>query len=241
MQPNPRTKNSKAIGLISGGLDSCTAIAVAIHEGYTVTDALTIMYGQRHDKELSSAVRVAEFYHCRHHVITLPLGGIIRDASALLAASGEELPRDRALSAMTARVPRTYVPGRNTIMLSIAQSIAEAFDIDNIITGFNAVDFSGYPDCRPIFVDAWNHLAKYATRRGYQDNSPITCYAPIINRSKASVVKLASELGAPIHLTWSCYAGGNLACRRCDSCRIRLDAFYVNGLVDPIEYEAITQ
>lgn len=237
MQPNPRTRNTNAIALLSGGLDSCTAIAVATHEGYTVTDALTIMYGQRHDRELQSAMQVATFYHCRHHVITLPLGGLIRDASALLVDSKLELPRDRALSAMTARVPVSYVPGRNTIMLAIAQSLAEAFQLDNIITGFNAVDFSGYPDCRPIYVDAWNHLARYATRRGYQDNQPITVYAPIINSSKASVVARAKELNAPIHLSWSCYTGGNLACGRCDSCRIRLDAFKENGMSDPIQYE----
>src|SRR6267378_2384546 len=186
-----------AIALVSGGLDSCTAIAVANEEGYNVNHALTVMYGQRHDRELQSAIKVAEYYHLRHHVVTLPLGGIIRDASALLNKE-EPLPRDRALSAMTARVPRSYEIGRNTIMLAIAQSIAEAFNADYIITGFNAVDFSGYPDCRPIFVDAWNHLARYATRRGYQDNRPITVYAPIINKSKASVVALASELQAPI-------------------------------------------
>src|SRR5437660_9938098 len=129
---------------------------------------------------------------------------------------------------MTSRVPRSYVPGRNTIMLAIAQSIAEAHDVDTIITGFNAVDFSGYPDCRPIFVSAWNHLARYATSRGYQDNRPIEVLAPIINSSKASVVDYAKRYNAPLHLTWSCYEGGPLACRRCDSCRIRLDAFKEN-------------
>src|SRR5258707_9734854 len=140
-----------AIALDSGGLDSTTAIAVAKEEGYDPRHALTIMYGQRHERELTSAIKVAEYYHLRHHIVTLPLGTIIRDASALVNAD-EPLPRDRALSAMTARVPRTYVPGRNTILLAIAQSIAEAFNLDYIITGFNAVDFSGYPDCRPIFV-----------------------------------------------------------------------------------------
>jgi 7-cyano-7-deazaguanine synthase len=225
-----------AVALVSGGLDSCTAVAVALEEGYGITDSITIHYGQRHGRELTSAARVSEHYHLRHHVVTVPLGGILRDASALCNPD-EPLPRDRALSAMTARVPRTYVPGRNTIMLAIAQSIAEAFNATWIITGFNAVDFSGYPDCRPIFVEAWNHLARYATRMGYQGNRPIQCYAPIIHKSKASVVALASDLNAPVHLTWSCYQGGDLACGRCDSCRIRLDAFKECHLIDPIKYE----
>ena len=225
-----------ALALISGGLDSCTALAVAKEEGYEISRAVTVLYGQRHDREISSAQAVAAYYAIPHDVVECDLAAVCRSGSALLNPE-EPLPIDRALSAMTARVPRTYVPGRNTIMLAIAQSIAEVYELDYIITGFNAVDFSGYPDCRPIFVSAWNHLARYATRRGYQDNKPIQVYAPIINKSKASVVALASELQAPIDLTWSCYAGGELACGRCDSCRIRLDAFKENHLTDPIEYE----
>lgn len=230
--------SQKAIALISGGLDSCTAVAVAKEEGYDVQRAVSILYGQRHSKELSAARAIADFYHLALDVVNIDLAAVISSGSALLNP-GEALPVDRALSAMTARVPRTYVPGRNTIMLAIAQSIAEVYELDYIITGFNAVDFSGYPDCRPIFVSAWNHLARYATRRGYQDNKPVSVYAPIINKSKASVVALARELQAPIHLTWSCYAGGDLACGRCDSCRIRLDAFKENSLTDPIQYEEV--
>jgi 7-cyano-7-deazaguanine synthase len=229
-----------AIALMSGGLDSTTAIAVAQHEhDTTVKIGVSILYGQRHDREIQSAKAVAEFYSIQHATVDIRgLGDIIKQSSALLNPD-EPLPHDRALSEMTARVPRSYVPGRNTIMLSIAQSIAEAYDTDIIITGFNAVDFSGYPDCRPIFVDAWNHLARYATRRGYQDNRPITVLAPIINSSKASVVFLANSLKAPIHLTWSCYEGGARACGRCDSCRIRLDAFKENKMEDPIEYAEV--
>ena len=124
-------------------------------------------------------------------------------------------------------------------MLAIAQSIAEAYEYDHIVTGFNAVDFSGYPDCRPIFVDAWNHLARYATKRGYENNA-ITLVAPIINMAKASVVYHGIRLGAPLGDTWSCYEGGALACGRCDSCIIRRNAFRENGREDPITYEEAT-
>lgn len=229
-----------AIALMSGGLDSTTAIAVAQHDhDVTVKVGVSVFYGQKHDREIRAAQDVAKHYRIEHCTVDLrSLGNLIKGASALLNPD-EALPHDRALSEMTARVPRSYVPGRNTIMLAIAQSIAEAYDIDTIITGFNAVDFSGYPDCRPIFVDAWNHLARYATRRGYQDNRPITVLAPIINSSKASVVSLATTFKAPLHLTWSCYEGGAKACGRCDSCRIRLDAFKENKMEDPIPYAKV--
>ena len=229
-----------AVALMSGGLDSTTAIAVAEAEHDTeVKVGVSVLYGQKHDREVRAAQAVAQYYSIQHITIDLrSLGAVIRGASALLNPD-EPLPHDRALSEMTARVPRSYVPGRNTIMLAIAQSIAEAYDLETIITGFNAVDFSGYPDCRPIFVDAWNHLARYATRRGYQDQKPILCLAPIINSSKASVVALGREYGAPFELTWSCYEGGSRACGRCDSCRIRLDAFKENKMEDPIEYAEV--
>ena len=143
------------------------------------------------------------------------------------------------MSEMTARVPRSYVPGRNTIMLALAQSIAEASGADQIYTGFNAVDFSGYPDCRPIYVEAWNHLARYATKRGYEGN-PITLVAPIVNKAKASVVRTGLDLNAPLHLTWSCYTGGEQPCGECDSCIIRWNAFKECGIDDPAGAYAVT-
>lgn len=228
---------SESLVLMSGGLDSCVATAVAIEEGLNPVLALNIYYGQRHAREVKSFFAVAHHYHLRPLQVDISsLAESIREATALLNKE-EELPHDRAMSAMTARVPRTYVPGRNTIFLALAQSIAEANGLSKIIIGANAVDFSGYPDCRPIFVSAWNHLAKYATRVGFQDNRPIEVVAPIINWSKASVVSHGKSFQAPMELTWSCYAGGEKACGRCDSCIIRWNAFVTNGLVDPIEYE----
>jgi 7-cyano-7-deazaguanine synthase len=214
------------------------AVAVAREDGYETTHSLTVSYGQRHAKEVLAAKGISKHYGLHHTEMEIPLAGVIPQGSALLNPT-ETLPLDRALSAMTARVPRTYVPGRNTVLLALAQSIAEVYNLDTIVVGFNAVDFSGYPDCRPIFVSAWNHLARVATRRGYQDNDPILVYAPVINMSKASVVAAGVRLQAPLHLTWSCYAGGRNACGRCDSCRIRLDAFKENGVEDPIQYAEV--
>lgn len=228
---------SDTLVLMSGGLDSCVATAVAIEDGLKPVLALNIHYGQRHEREEKSFFKVASHYGLKALQVDISsLAESIKHATALLNRE-EELPFDRALSAMTARVPRTYVPGRNTIFLSLAQSIAEANGIDRIVMGANAVDFSGYPDCRPIFVHAWNNLARYATRVGYEKNKPIEVVAPIIEWSKASVVWHGKRLSAPMELTWSCYAGGEKACGRCDSCLIRWNAFIANGWVDPLEYE----
>jgi 7-cyano-7-deazaguanine synthase len=223
----------KSVALLSGGLDSCVALAIAREESEVVM-ALTVYYGQKHRRETESAIAIAGHYDLEHHIITLnDLGDILSSlhASALVDPT-EALPHGRRMSAMTARVPRSYVPGRNTIMLSLAQSVAEALNADEIYCGFNAVDFSGYPDCRPIFVEGWNHLAHYSTKRGYEGN-PIVLRAPIINLSKASVVRRGLDLGAPLQLTWSCYTGGERPCGLCDSCIIRFNAFGECGVEDP--------
>lgn len=228
---------NESLVLMSGGLDSCVATAVAIEEGLKPVLALNVHYGQRHAREEESFFKVAE--HFKLKVVQVDIGSLadsIAHATALLNRE-EELPSDRAMSAMTARVPRTYVPGRNTIFLALAQSIAEANEIEKIVIGANAVDFSGYPDCRPIFVNAWNNLARYATRVGYEGNKPIEVVAPIINMAKSTVVFHGKRLKAPLELTWSCYAGGEKACGRCDSCRIRWNAFVANGWVDSLEYD----
>jgi len=198
--------------------------------------AVSFDYGQKHFKELESAKDICYHYNnLPHKVIDLStVGDILTDLHATALVDPEEkLPSGRRMSEMTARVPRSYVPGRNTMMLAITQSIAEGINADEIYCGFNAVDFSGYPDCRPIFVEAWNHLAHYATKRGYENN-PIVLRAPIVNLGKASVVRRGLDLGAPLGLTWSCYAGGKNPCGTCDSCIIRWNAFQENGIDDPI-------
>jgi 7-cyano-7-deazaguanine synthase len=230
----------KSVVLISGGLDSTVSLAWAFNDSEPQL-GISVEYGQKHVREIESARAVCEHYNLNHQLIDLTCLGAVLSTyhGSALVDETEPLPQNRRMSEMTARVPRSYVPGRNTILLSIAQSICEALNCDEIYTGFNAVDFSGYPDCRPIFVEAWNHLAHYATKRGY-DNNPICARAPIINRSKASVVRTGIDLHAPLHLTWSCYNGGKLPCGTCDSCIIRWNAFQDNQLDDPIgAYEQI--
>jgi 7-cyano-7-deazaguanine synthase len=223
----------KSIALLSGGLDSCVALACAFEDSDPIA-SLSVAYGQKHIRELSSAQKVSEHYKIKHYLVELfDLGRILNNLhGSALTDFTEDLPHDRRMSEMTARVPRSYVPGRNTIMLALAQSVAEALNADEIYCGFNAVDFSGYPDCRPIFVNAWNHLARYATKRGYENN-PINLRAPIVDLSKASVVRRGLDLSAPLHLTWSCYSGGTQPCGQCDSCIIRYHAFRENNIPDP--------
>lgn len=223
----------KSVALLSGGLDSCVALAIAIEESDVIA-CINISYGQKHSREIHSADAIAKHYGIQLLPVSIESLGFILSAlhATALIDKSESLPINRRMSAMTAKVPRSYVPGRNTIMLALAQSVAEALDADEIYCGFNAVDFSGYPDCRPIFVEAWNHLAHFATKRGYENN-PIILRAPIVNLGKASVVRRGIDLNAPLGLTWSCYAGGANPCGECDSCIIRFNAFAENGMIDP--------
>lgn len=225
----------RTLALLSGGLDSCVALASCKADGENPVAALSVIYGQKHVKEIQAAKDVALHYDLDHYIIDLGVNfaECIGKSTALINKE-EALPSARRMSEMTAHVPRSYVPGRNTIFLGLAQSVAEAHDIDQICCGFNAVDYSGYPDCRPHFVLSWNNMARYATKKGYIDNRPIDVKAPIIEMSKASVVDLGLRLGAPLHLTWSCYRGSELPCGTCDSCIIRANAFWAIGKEDPV-------
>jgi 7-cyano-7-deazaguanine synthase len=223
----------KSLVLLSGGLDSCVALAIASEET-TVVGTLSFSYGQRHHRETVAAHAIGMHYGVPPLFVNLNVIGEVLayfKGSALVDTT-EALPSNRRMSAMTAKIPRTYVPGRNTIMLAVAQSIAEARDIDLLYTGFNAVDFSGYPDCRPIFVEAWNNLAKYSTKRGHELH-PILVRAPLINWSKVHIVQEGMDRHAPLNLTWSCYRGEEKQCGTCDSCIIRADAFSQLNLPDP--------
>ncbi len=221
-----------AVVLLSGGLDSSIAMAIAIDEGYQV-HALTVDYGQRHSRELEAATAVAVHYGAEHKVVRVDLAAF--GGSALTDAS-MDVPSDTPEAEIGEDIPPTYVPARNTVLLSMALAWAEALDGDAIFIGANSVDYSGYPDCRPEFLDAMQRVADLGTKRGV-GGDPIAIVAPILTYTKSDIVAKGIELGAPIDLTWTCYTGGALACGRCESCQLRLRGFAQAGVVDPLGYE----
>lgn len=224
---------SKAVVLLSGGLDSTTTLAYAISQGYEVVP-LTVSYGQRHSRELRSAKAVAEHYGVKHHVMTdLDLSFLTTSA---LTSTMVDVPQRTSLEGISEEIPVTYVPARNIIMLSLAAGLCETVGGDAVFIGANAVDYSGYPDCRPEFLEAFQHVLRVGTKAGVEGR-PIKVEAPILNMSKGEIVALAKKLGAPLHLTWSCYRGGEKACGRCDSCLLRLKGFQDAGVKDPVPYE----
>ena len=204
----------KAVVLLSGGLDSATSAAQAKGDGYELI-ALSFRYGQRHDKELIAAIRVAEHLGIKEHFVV----------DVNLAQWGGSALTDLAVEVPTGGVepdviPITYVPGRNTVFLSIALSLAEAHQAEAIYLGINAVDYSGYPDCRPEYMSAFQHLATLSSKVGLEGKAP-KLVAPLVMDSKVDIVARAIRLGVPIGLTWSCYQGEDEPCGLCDSCRIR--------------------
>jgi len=224
---------SKAVVLLSGGLDSSTVLALAKERGHDVV-ALTFDYGQRHDKEIDSARAVAEAMGATEHIVlSLPLGPLL-DSS--LTRADAAVPEGRSKSDMSSGIPSTYVPSRNIIFLSVAASIAESIGAGSVFIAANAVDFSGYPDCTPEFVDAFQAMLRVGTKAGKEGRS-ITVEAPVIGMTKTEIVREAVRLNVPLGLTWSCYKGGERACGRCDSCLLRLEGFRQAGVEDPLEYE----
>lgn len=219
----------RAVVLLSGGLDSTTVLAKALDEGCEVV-ALSFRYGQRHSRELDSAKAVAEHYGTRHVVVDIDLS-MFRSA---LTDPDIDVPEGR--EKIGSDIPDTYVPARNIIMLSVAAGLCESLDADRIYIGANVVDYSGYPDCRPQFFEAFRKMLSVGTKAG-TEGRPIRIETPILSKSKAEIVKLGKDLGAPLHLTWSCYEGGEKACGRCDSCILRLRGFEEAGFRDEIEYE----
>lgn len=221
--------SSKAVVLLSGGLDSATSAAQAIADGYELI-ALSFHYGQRHDKELIAAKRVAEHLGIKEHfVVDVNLaqwGGSALTDRAMEVPTGEPVVREGFLQQATGGgvepnvIPITYVPGRNTVFLSIALSLAEAKKAEAIYLGINAVDYSGYPDCRPEYMSAFQHLAALSSKVGLEGKAP-KLVAPLVMDSKVDIVARALRLGIPIELTWSCYQGEDEPCGLCDSCRIR--------------------
>ena len=222
----------RAVVLLSGGLDSATALAVARDEGFECY-ALSFDYGQRHDRELESARRVAGALGAKQHlVLRLDLRAI--GGSALTADIA--VPKSRSESEMSAGIPVTYVPARNTIFLSHALAWAEVLESSDIFLGVNALDYSGYPDCRPEYTEAFERLANLATRAAVEGRMRLRIHTPLIDLSKAQIVRRGTELRVDFGLTWSCYEPqpDGRACGRCDSCLLRRKGFSEAGLRDPV-------
>ena len=217
----------KAVVLVSGGLDSVTALAIAQEQGYECF-ALSVDYGQRHHSELDAAKRVATA--AAVPLKTLPLDLRAIGGSAL--TDDIDVPEDGSTG-----IPITYVPARNTIMLSLALAYAEVLGADNIFIGVNAVDYSGYPDCRPEFIEAYQQMARLATKAGVEGGE-LTVHTPLIDLTKAEIIQRGAELGVDYAMTVSCYQadGEGRACGVCDSCRIRKEGFSRAGVPDPTRY-----
>ena len=220
----------KAVCLLSGGLDSATCLAVACREGFECY-ALSFDYGQRHKIELAAAARVAAALGAEcHSVLKISLNAF--GGSALTADIA--VPKQRTLVEMGQGIPVTYVPARNTIFLSFALAWAEVLESSDIFIGVNALDYSGYPDCRPEFIEAYQKMANLATKAGVERRTNLTIHAPLIHLSKSEIVKLGHELGVPFGLTHSCYdpMPGGRACGQCDACLLRRKGFEEAGLED---------
>jgi 7-cyano-7-deazaguanine synthase len=225
---------SKAVVLFSGGLDSSTVVAIALKEGFEV-HALSFDYGQRHKIELERACQTASLLGATQHKIVC---ADLRQFGGSALTDSIEVPKGREEKEMAEGIPATYVPARNTIFLSFALAYAEVLSAYDIFVGVNAVDYSGYPDCRPEFISAFENLANLATKAGLAGNKRIRIHAPLIHWSKSQIIQKGVELGVDYGLTHSCYAptGSGLACGACDSCTLRLKGFKDAGLKDPVGY-----
>ena len=226
----------RAVVLSSGGLDSTTVIAIAQKEGFEVY-SLSFDYGQRHVFELKAAERVARHFQvAKHLVVRIDLQAI--GGSAL--TDNLEVPKSRNLEAMASEIPVTYVPARNTIFLSYALAWAEVLQSSHIFIGVNSVDFSGYPDCRPEFIAAFENMANLATKAGVEGTTKIRIHAPLMALNKAQIIAKGTALGVDYAMTHSCYdpSADGLACGQCDSCILRRNGFQKAGVPDPTRYQA---
>ncbi|MBL0926781.1 MAG: 7-cyano-7-deazaguanine synthase QueC [Phycisphaerales bacterium] len=236
---DPLPRGGSAVIVLSGGLDSATVLAIARHAG-RVCHALTFDYGQRHRAELDAAGRVARALGAARHVV-VPLDLRAFGGSALTADI--PVPKDRSDDEMHAGVPATYVPARNLVFLSLAAGWAEVLGAPEVWIGVNAVDYSGYPDCRPEFLESFQRTVNLATRAGVDaaagGRSAIRVVAPIVSMTKAQIIRRGAELGVDFALTHSCYDPdpSGAACGRCDSCLIRSRGFQEAGVVDPTRYQ----
>lgn len=221
----------RAVVLVSGGIDSATVLAMAARDGFE-TYALSFDYGQRHRREVIAAEKIAAAFSARRHRVA-KIDLRVFGGSALT----DEIAVPKGRTGTEADIPLTYVPARNTIFLSYALAWAEVLDMRDIFIGVNAVDYSGYPDCRPEFISAFEKLAELATKAGVE-GAQFHVHAPLISMSKADIIRQADKLGVDFSVTHSCYdpTPEGLACGQCDSCQLRLKGFREAGLEDPIEY-----
>jgi 7-cyano-7-deazaguanine synthase len=224
----------RAIVLLSGGLDSATTLALACDAGYTV-HALSFRYGQRHAVELEAARRVAAHFRVAEHLIA-DIDLRIFGGSALTADIS--VPKGRSLDEMSHDIPVTYVPARNTVFLSFALAYAETSGASDIFIGVNALDYSGYPDCRPQYIEAYERLANLATKASVEGKQRIEIHTPLIELGKAEIIRRGLALGVDYALTHSCYdpSPDGWACGQCDSCLLRLKGFAAAGVQDPVRY-----
>lgn len=224
----------RAVVLLSGGVDSSTVLAIASSENYEL-HALSFRYGQRHERELDAAKRVALALASRDHVI---IDFNLRAIGGSALTSDLAVPKGRSFDAISQGIPSTYVPARNTIFLSFALALAETLETGEIFFGANQLDYSGYPDCREEYIRAFEQMANLATKAGVEGKSRVNIHTPLIRMTKAEIIRKGTELGLDYSLTWSCYdpTPESLACGLCDSCRLRLKGFREAGMLDPIRY-----
>jgi 7-cyano-7-deazaguanine synthase len=228
------TEKKKAVVLLSGGLDSTTMLALAVSEGYEVY-AISFRYGQRHRVELESAARVA-FTFCVKEHLTLDVD--LRSIGGSALTDDIDVPKERKPDQIAASIPVTYVPARNTLFLSFALAWAEMLGAEDIFIGVNALDYSGYPDCRPEFVEAFERMANLATKAGVEGRLRLRIHTPLISMTKAEIIRTGLRLGVDYRLTHSCYdpTPQGLSCGKCDSCQLRLKGFAEAGARDPLAY-----
>jgi 7-cyano-7-deazaguanine synthase len=230
----------KAVLLLSGGLDSTTVLAYAHHEGYAV-HAMTFRYGQRHALEIEIARRIATAASvAAHTVVEIDL----RTFGGSALTSEMAVPKDRSAEAMgSSEIPITYVPARNTIFLSFALAWSETLGASDIFIGVNALDYSGYPDCRPEYIQAFERMANLATRGAVERTTPVRIRTPLIDLTKAQIIQLGTKLGVDYSTTLSCYdpTSDGAACGHCDACQLRLKGFADAGLTDPAAYAAVAR
>jgi 7-cyano-7-deazaguanine synthase len=226
---------TKAVVLLSGGLDSATMMAIARHEGFEPC-ALTFRYGQRHACEIEAARRVVQTMNVAEH---FEVEFDLRSMGGSALTSSIDVPKDRSAEQMQKGIPVTYVPARNTIFLSFALGYAESLKANHIFVGVNALDYTGYPDCRPEYIQAFEAMARLATKSAVETEEPLTLHTPLIDFTKSQIIKRGLELNVDYGLTSSCYDPNESgqACGHCDACTLRLVGFRENGIEDPVVYQ----